>query len=88
MEKNYLSGSVTCLAMLSLLRQNHQRPDFFGILSLTQDSTVAWKQSICVSLVICQSQNTQLLSIIPLQDSALLWNVSNILYTSQLLQSL
>lgn len=88
MEKNYLSGSVTCLVMLSLLRQNHQRPDFFGILSLTQDSTVAWKQSIWVSLVICQSQNTQLLSIIPLQDTALLWNVSNILYTSQLLQSL
>ena len=35
------SSSVTCLVMLSLLRQNHQRPDFFGILSLTQDSTVA-----------------------------------------------
>ena len=35
------SSSVTCLVMLSLLCQNHQRPDFFGILSLTQDSTVA-----------------------------------------------
>lgn len=44
------SRSVTCLVMLSLFRQNHQRPDFFGILSLTQDSTVAWKQPSWVSL--------------------------------------
>lgn len=40
---------ITCLVMLSLLRQNHHRPDFFGILSLTQDSTVACKQSGWVS---------------------------------------
>lgn len=42
-------GVITCLVMLSLLRQNHHRPDFFGILSLTQDSTVACKQSVWVN---------------------------------------
>lgn len=62
------SRLVTCLVMLSLLRQNHQRPDFFGILSLTQDSTVAWKQSTWVSLAICQSRSIQPLPTTSVQE--------------------
>ena len=36
-------GDHTCLTVLSaLFLQNHQRPDFFGIFSFTQASSVAW----------------------------------------------
>lgn len=68
--------------MLSLLRQNHQRPDFFGILSLTQDSTVAWKQSTWVSLATCLSQSTGLRSATKPEDGALTLNRGNALHTS------
>lgn len=37
-----LDNVHTCLIVLSaLFRQNHQRPDFFGIFSFTQASSVA-----------------------------------------------
>lgn len=41
--KNFNAYNVhTCLIVLSaLFRQNHQRPDFFGIFSFIQASSVA-----------------------------------------------
>lgn len=79
------SRLVTCLVMLSLLRQNHQRPDFFGILSLTHDSTVAWKQSTWVSQVICQSWSIQLLPTTSVAGSALSQSLSNNLHIAETL---
>lgn len=41
-KQKLIACAHTCLIVLSaLFRQNHQRPDFFGIFSFTQASSVA-----------------------------------------------
>lgn len=41
----FLKALHTCLIELSaLFLQNHQRPDFFGIFSFIQASSVAWEK--------------------------------------------
>ena len=68
----------TCLIALSaLFRQNHHRPDFFGIFSFTQASSVAlnkkdiqWWATIHHRYRLYMEHNAETMSLLPLVNSS------------------